>query len=197
MEYGFGDEVVRYDSDGTGRHAAASIATGLFAQNNYLEAASDSQGNLLVVYNQGGYFEEDIGRHPPQNGGMAELCSPMGVNSHTDSMQKYPTVAINADGEGADRRSDLIKKRRWPAASGDGIQSGDEFVVTHYAQGDVLIESAVRQNGEFYVAWSVNYAASNGISGAETHAAGGTGRLGAHCVYLRWGPVLQSTAHSE
>ena len=153
-----------YTANGQPQAAAITVATGLSAQNDYLEAASDSQGNLLIVYNQGGYLEEDIWALSVSRNGTVTRA-PWQVNTNTNSAQKYPTVALNGNGDGVIAWGDYdqgktMARRVWQY----GVQNGDEIVAANYAQTDVTIEAAAGPNGEFTVAWPVNDTTSNGIS---------------------------------
>ncbi|WP_437201177.1 C2 family cysteine protease [Planctomicrobium sp. SH664] len=118
-----------------------------------IEAVSDATGNMMIAFHKGGYFQEDIYALSVARDLTVKKAA-WRVNGHTASMQKYPTLAMNSKGEGVIAWSDFdqnkVIARR---VTGYGQTAGGEFVVANWAQADTEIGSAIRENGEFTIAW--------------------------------------------
>jgi len=94
-----------YNANGSPQGAAIVIATNVEDPSN-LRIVGDSAGNLLVVYNVGGYFTEDIwALSVARDGSVAR--APWQVKTNTVNAQKNPTMALNDDGVGVIAWSDF------------------------------------------------------------------------------------------
>ena len=149
----------RFHANGTANGSVFNIVTGsAWAQNEHIEIAVDAAGNILCVYTQGGYFEEDSYAVTVAADNTVARA-PWRVNVNTVSQQKHPEVAMNADGNGIIVWSDYgdeygegqIKGR---LISNAGLSNGDEFKIADDPESaDQIIDVAINASGNFVVTW--------------------------------------------
>ena len=124
-----------------------------------MDAAADRNGNLLIVYNKGDYFAEDVYAVSVSRAGSVTRA-PWRMNSYTNSMQKYPTVALNADGNGVVAWTDFAQQKIMARqVSNDGLSNDAEFTVftsSGNVRGDATSASAANSSGDFLISWGAN-----------------------------------------
>jgi len=147
-----------YNANGSPQGTPTVIATDIQDLSGGLQVAGDRNGNLLLAYNVGGYFAEDVWALSVSRDGTVTRA-PWRVNTHTDSMQKNPTVSLNDDGVGVIAWGDYgdvgIENSSATVArliSNYGLQNGDEIILSPTTHGDLFIDSAVNAAGEFVIA---------------------------------------------
>lgn len=141
--------------------------------------AMDAAGNFVVVWYGPGVSEEDIfGRRFDSNG--QPLADEFGVNSHTESRQRVPKVAMNAAGAFAVVwESDKLgtKPYEWVIScqlyDGSGLAVGQEFEA-NLQPGCRYPDVAVDDSGNFAIVWMQDKS-SNSIM-ARLYNADGTAR---------------------
>ncbi len=149
-----------YNANGSPHGTPTVIATNVDSPSN-IAVAGDRNGNLLLAYNVGGYFAEDVWALSVSRAGTVTR-TPWRVNTHTDSMQKNPTVALNGNGVGViawgDHGDVGIENSSATVArliSNYGLQNGNEIVLSPTSHGDGFIDSAVNAAGEFVIAFPI------------------------------------------
>ncbi len=181
-----GDFVVVWESDGSGgadtggysiqgqRYNAAGSPVGSeFQVNSYTTSdqrwasvAMDADGDFVVVWYSDGSGGADTDGYSIQGQRYNAAGGPVGsefqVNSYTTSDQRFPSVAMDADGDfvvvwyslgsdGTDTDGYSIQARRYNSA---GIAAGGEFQVNTYTTGAQFLPSvALDADGDFVVVW--------------------------------------------
>ncbi len=181
VKYGSGTESQNiyaqwYTATGSELGSRITVATSIVGGARRPQTASDANGNLLIVYHSGEYFEEDIYAVSVSRAG-AITRAPWRVNSYTTSMQKYPTVSLNAAGNGVIAWPDFargkIVARR---VSSYGQTNTAEFDVGTGAAADMGMTSAINTAGDFVIAWPKQPAGTvNGI-GARFYSSTGVAK---------------------
>jgi len=141
--------------------------------------ATDAAGNFVVVWYGPGVSEEDIfGRRFDANG--QPLADEFSINSHTESRQRVPKVAMNAAGAFVVVwESDKLgaKPYEWVIScqlyDGRGLAVGQEFEVS-LQPGCRYPDVAMDDNGNFAIVW-VQDKSSNSLM-ARLYNADGTAR---------------------
>ncbi len=191
-----GDFVVVWTSNGSSgsdtnafsvqgqRYSAAGATQGAqFQVNSYTTSyqfspaiAIDAGGDFVVIWESLGSSGGDTSDRSVHG----QRYSPAGVtqgaqfqvNSYTTSGQRYPAIAIDADGDfivvwdsngssGSDTNAFSVQGQRYSAA---GAPLGTQFQVNSYTTGDQCCPAiATDANGDFVVAWR-----SSGSSGGDT-----------------------------
>ena len=148
-----------YNANGSPQASPTVIAASIQDYSEGLQIAGDSAGNLLIAYNVGGYFAEDVWALSVSRGGTVTRA-PWRVHTNTVAPQKNPTVALNDDGVGVITWSNFgdgsvgqpvqtVARRVWNY----GLQNGDEIIVSPYARMDRFLGSDVNLAGEFVIAF--------------------------------------------
>lgn len=142
-----------FNSSGVAVGSRQTVTTDAWSQNSYVQVDADQNGNLMLVYNKGDYFSEDVWAASVTRSGTVTRA-PWLVNSHTNSMQKYPTVALNASGDGVVAWFDFDQgKLIARQVSNYGVSNSAEITVANTAQADTTITSAISNSGQFTIAW--------------------------------------------
>jgi hypothetical protein len=136
-----------------------TLRTGITLNDNCLQIATDFYGNLMLVWHQGEYFQEDIWSMSVDmvSGNQPQVVrTPWRVNSFTTSMQKYPTVSMTTGGEGIIAWTDFEQGKTIARHFTEfGKSNGPEITIANSAMADKLIASAANdENGDTYVAWT-------------------------------------------
>jgi hypothetical protein len=142
-----------FTADGNADGYSQQITSDAWAQNPYVQVASDQNGNLMLAYNKGDYFAENVWAVSVSRNGIVTR-EPWQVNSHEESMQKYPTVSMDDAGDGVVAwfdydQGELIGRQ----VSDAGVSNSVEFVVADFALADTTISSAINSSGEFLILW--------------------------------------------
>jgi Ca2+-binding RTX toxin-like protein len=151
-----------YNANGSPQGSPTVIAANIQDYSEGLQIAGDSAGNLLVAYNVGGYFSEDVWSLSVSRA-RTVTRAPWRVNTFTEGPQKNPTVALNENGIGViawgdygDSRNNApsvtVARQVWSY----GLQNGDEITGPPSGQADGFIASAVNAAGEFVIAFPVS-----------------------------------------
>jgi hypothetical protein len=175
---------------------AAHLAGEEFQVNSYTTAAQlsaelsrESGGSFVVVWHSFGSSEDDASYTSVQGQRYAPDGAPQGgnfqVNTYTTSLQSFPTVSLDADGDfvvvwrshgspGNDSSDTSIQGQRFAA---DGAAQGAQFQVNSYTtnlQGYPAV--ALDADGDFVVAWQSLYSSGGefdySIQGRRYNAAG-------------------------
>ncbi len=191
-----GDFVVVWQSDGSGgtdtdrmsvqaqRYTAAGTpAGGQFQVNTYTTSdqqypsvAMDADGDFVVVWQSFGSSGSDASSFSIWGQRYNAAGTPQGsefqVNTYTTSAQRFPSVAMDADGDfvavwmsngsgGTDAAFYSIQGQRFNAA---GTSQGSQFQVNTYTTDNQFFPRvALDADGDFVVVWQ-----SNGSSGTDT-----------------------------
>jgi hypothetical protein len=152
-----------YNSSGTAIGGIVDLATVPDTVHPYVQIAGDSLGDLLVAYNVGNYFEEDIWALSVSRAGTLTR-EPWRVNSYTTGMQKNPTVSMNSSGDGVIAWSDADQQRIMARRfSQTGTRATEIFEAGIFEESDILIDSAIRENGEFCITWQNKWSNSDKV----------------------------------
>ena len=169
----------RFGADASPIGSEFQINTTTSGNQKESSVATDAAGNFVVVWYGPGVSQEDIfGRRFDPNG--QPLGDEFGVNSHTESRQRVPKVAMNAAGAFAVVwESDKLgtKPYEWAIScqlyDGNGLAVGQEFeanLLPDCRYPDVAMDD----NGNFAIVWMQDRS-SNAIM-ARLYNADGTAR---------------------
>lgn len=152
---------------------------------DYPGVAVDADGGFVVVWHSYGSSGSDSSDSSIQGQRFDWKGAPVGdefqVNTLTTSLQEYPSIAVNADGDfavvwesfvsaGSDSSSRSIQGQLFDSA---GAPSGDQFQVNSYTtNGQRIPIVAFDADGDFLVVWS-----SDGSSGTDTSGTSIQGRF--------------------
>ena len=162
-----------FAADGTAAATTFTIATGTWAQNPWVQAATDAAGNLLVTWHQGGYVGEEVWAASLSAAGSVTRAA-WKVNAGTAQPHKYPAVSLNAAGQGMIAWTDFtggygastVKAR---IVSDYGLTAGNEIEVAAGSGYDTLLATATGGTGDRVVTW-----ATDGDIYAQRYNADGT-----------------------
>ena len=140
--------------------------------------ALDADGDFVVVWHSNGSGGSDSSLNSIQGQRYASDGSTVGnefqVNSYTTSTQRFPSVALDADGDfvvvwqssgsgGSDSSSYSVQGQRYAS---DGSTVGNEFQVNSYTTSSQAYPSvALDADGDFVVVWD-----SYGSGGSDSSA---------------------------
>ncbi len=169
----------RFDADGSPIGSEFQINTTTSGNQKEASVATDAAGNFVVVWYGPGISEEDIfGRQFDPNG--QPLGDQFGVNSHTESRQRVPKVAMNAAGAFAVVwESDKLEAKpyEWVVScqlyDSNGLAIGQEFEA-NLLPGCRNPDVAMDDNGNFAIVWMQDRS-SNSIM-ARLYNADGTAK---------------------
>ncbi len=194
------------------RYNAAGAAVGsqfqvnTFTTNDQVEAsvAMDADGDFVVVWASNGSSGTDTDGQSIQGQRYNAQGTPQGgefqVNTYTTNNQRFPSVAMDANGEfvvawqslgsgGSDTSEYSIQAQSFRRT---GAPVVDQFQVNTYTSGQQRAPSvAAAANGQFTVAWM-----SNGSAGADPSATTIQAQQGAmYCGSCRYGTEFKVNTH--
>jgi len=160
VESSFEIRARRFDARGVERGDEIAVNTTRGDTHGAPAVAMDADGGFVVAWETSFHGSFEIrarrfdARGNPQGGQIA-------VNAVTTSSQRFPAVAIDADGDfvvvwrSNIAGSSEVRARRFSAL---GVPQGDEIQVNATTAGDQLAPSvAVAQGGDFVVAWENSF----------------------------------------
>jgi hypothetical protein len=148
----------RFDSGANQIGSPVVIDPAYGAENPYIQVAADQSGNLLIVYQKGGYLAENVFAATVSSEGVLTR-SPWMVNAPDSDAHRFPTVALDSSGAGVIAWADLTGSIVATKVSAAGLVNGPDFTVCPgAANGNFPIAAATNSSGGITIAWT-SYAA--------------------------------------
>jgi hypothetical protein len=151
----------RYNAAGVKQGGEFQVNTYTTDNQGEPSVAMDSAGNFIVTWDSLGQDGSSFGVYARRyNAAGVAQDGEFRVNTHTDSYQWLPSVAMDADGNftvawqsyGQDGSGEGVYAQRYNAA---GVEQGGEFRVNTYTSSDQEAPSvAMDPAGNFVVAWT-------------------------------------------
>jgi ureidoglycolate hydrolase len=168
----------RYNSSGVAQSSQFQVNTYTTNDQRYLAIALDSDGDFVVIWESEGSTGGDTDGWSIQgqryNSAGIPQSSQFQVNNYTTNDQRYPSVALDSDGDfvivwwsggsaGSDTDQTSIHARRYDSA---GLPQDNQFQVntyTFYLQlyPDISLDS----DGDFVIAWQTHAWPTDGTAG--------------------------------
>ena len=166
----------RYNASGVAQGSQFQVNTYTTSQQRFPDVATDADGDFVVVWQSNGSSGTDTNSYSIHglryNASGVAQGSPFQVNTYTSGVQRFPAIAMDADGDfvvawdsagssGTDTDGDSIQGQRYNAS---GVAQGSQFQVNTYTTDDQETPSvAIDDDGDFAIMWR-----STGSSGTDT-----------------------------
>ena len=167
---GYGIYAQRYNSAGVAQGSEFKVNTYTTGSQVFPAVSMDASGDFVVTWESYGQDGSNYGIYAQRYNALgAALGSEFKVNTYTTSLQRLPSVAMDAVGDfaivweslGQDGSSFGIYAQRYNSA---GTAQGNEFAVNSYTKNSQTAPSiAMDAAGEFVIAWS-----SYGLDGSNS-----------------------------
>jgi hypothetical protein len=144
----------RFDSGANPIGSPVVVDPNYSADNAYIQMAADQHGNVLIVYQKGGYLAENVFAATVSSDGRLTM-SPWMVNAPDSDAHRFPTVALDSSGAGVIAWADLTGSIVATKVSAAGLVNGPDFTVCPgAANANFPIGAATNSSGGFTITWT-------------------------------------------